>query len=200
MIAQLRGKIAIKSTTEAVIDCCGVGYLVFISLQTAETLPEVGQEVVINTLMITREDSMSLYGFATVIERELFKLLTTVSGIGPKSAIGILSSVSNDELRRYILESNAGALQKFPGVGKKTAERLIVELKDKMLKINLGTSSSNEMLADNLVKQEVISALLTLGFNKAKAESALKKACSELDIKDQSAEKLLKIALRFAMD
>ncbi len=198
MIAHLRGTLIHKTSTELIIECAGVGYLVNVSITSSGDMPEIGQETSIHTLLIPREDSLNLFGFSTIAERELFKLLTSVTGIGPKTALGILSSINVEELRVAVLESNLKVLQKLPGIGKKTAERVVVELKDKVLKIHgVETIIAND--ASYLVKQEALSALLTLGYNKAEAEKAIKKASNELQY-NCSAEELIRLSLKMIME
>lgn len=198
MIAHLRGTLIHKASTELIIECAGVGYLVNVSITSSGDMPEIGQETSIHTLLIPREDSLNLFGFSTIAERELFKLLTSVTGIGPKTALGILSSINVEELRIAVLESNLKVLQKLPGIGKKTAERVVVELKDKVIKIHgVETIIAND--ASYLVKQEALSALLTLGYNKAEAEKAIKKASNELQF-NCTAEELIRLSLKMIME
>jgi Holliday junction DNA helicase RuvA len=157
MISFLKGKIIEKKPTEVVIETNSVGFTLLISLKTFEALPEIDESTFIQTLLIPREDAITLYGFATKSEREMFTLLTSVNGIGPKSAITILSSVDSEQLYTMILTSNSYQLQKFPGIGKKTAERIILELKDKVGKISTfeGSSDSYTFLSN---KSEAIDA------------------------------------------
>lgn len=198
MIAQLKGMLVNKASTEAIIDCNGVGYSFFASLNTTEKLPEIGKEVNIYTLLIPREDSLNLYGFWTKGEREAFKILISISGIGPKVALGVLSSLTVEELQRYILQGNLPALQKLPGVGKKTAERLHLELKDKITKLgDVDTSSAG--FEQNLIKQEAMSALVTLGYSRLIAEKAIRRAIDDTANKDISAEQLIKLSLKYAL-
>lgn len=198
MIAHLRGTLIHKTSTELIIECAGVGYLVNVSITSSGDMPEIGEETSIHTLLIPREDSLNLFGFSTIAERELFKLLTSVTGIGPKTALGILSSINVEELRIAVLESNLKVLQKLPGIGKKTAERVVVELKDKVIKIHgVETIIAND--ASYLVKQEALSALLTLGYNKAEAEKAVKKASNELQF-NCTAEELIRLSLKMIME
>jgi holliday junction DNA helicase RuvA len=198
MIAQLKGILIFKSSTEAVIDCGGVGYLANISVNTSQELPEINQEVLIYTLLLPREDAINLYGFWTKSEREAFKILTSISGIGPKSALGILSSLTVEELQGYIIQGNINALQKLPGIGKKTAERLILELKDKITKLG-DFEVSSIGYEQNLIKQEALSALVILGYSRIIAEKAVKKALDESVTKDITAERLIKVALKYAI-
>lgn len=198
MIAYLKGVILAKSTTEVVIDCNGVGYGCLISVNTSEMLPQIGEQCSLHTLLIPRDDALQLFGFAKQEEREAFKKLITVAGIGPKSALGILSSVTVDKLKEYIATANSLSLQKLPGVGKKTAERLLLELKDKISSIE---TSAIQAPSDkiSLMKQEALAALSTLGYSRQTAEKAVQKASAELKDEDISAERLIKTALKFAM-
>lgn len=198
MIAQIKGKLVEKSSTEIVVDCSGVGYLLFISVQTFDSLPKLGSEVILKTIYIQREDSVSLYGFLDKVEREAFKMLISISGIGPKSAIGILSAISAAELRALVVSGNLPAMVKLPGIGKKTAERLILELKDKILMLP-SSGEDGTTLANAMVKQEAMAALTTLGYSKAIAEKAIKSAVDELKGSELTAENLIKIALKFAL-
>ena len=197
MIALLKGKIYSKSSTEIIIDCNGVGYQVAVSVNTSEKLPDCDYEAKVFTLLIPREDSITLYGFAEESEREAFKMLISISGIGPKSAIGILSSVSVDELQEYVLTNNLHSLQKLPGVGKKTAERLLLELKDKAGKIATPQSKTKTNL--NVFISEALAAMTTLGYSKPIAEKAIRQAADELQGQDASIEFLIKKALKYAM-
>lgn len=197
MIAHIKGILSSNTSTEAVIDCSGVGYHIFIPVTTSEVLPATGEQVILKTHMITKEDSMTLYGFITDGEREAFKLLISVSGIGPKIALGILSSVTFSELHEYIIQKNTPALQKLPGIGKKTAERLALELADKIN--NLGKYFDESIPSEsNVAKNEALSALVALGYSASLAEKFVKAA-----IKDSasgiSAEDLIRKALNKAM-
>lgn len=195
MIARISGILLEKHPTELVIDCNGVGYHLFVSTKTSEELKGVGEKVSLPAILISREDSLTLYGFNDINEKALFALLTSVSGIGPKTAIGILSGVTALELRDHVLNDDIKALSKLPGIGKKTAERLRLELKDKILSI-VGDSGSSP---NSLIQREAVSALLTLGYNKSLAEKAVKSATDELSKDTLSAEELIKIALKFAL-
>jgi Holliday junction DNA helicase RuvA len=200
MIAQLNGILIEKRPTEIVIDCAGVGYQVAISLATHEQLPELNAKTRIYTLLIPREDALNLYGFSTVAEREAFLMITSISGIGAKSALAILSSISLFELRDHILRNNLIALQKMPGIGKKTAERIIVELRDKIGKLPLEENVGISFIgAQKLVQQDALAALLSLGYNKLIAEKAIRSAAAELNSDTITADQLIKKALRFVV-
>lgn len=198
MISQLRGVLIEKSSTDAVIECAGVGYQVFISVVTYEQLPAEGKDVTLFTLLIPREDSLNLYGFASVAERKAFVLLTSISGIGPKIALGILSALSLAELRDNIISGNVLALQKLPGVGKKTAERILVELRDQIGKLAIvGASLPTSEPKNSLVKQEALAALIALGYSKVVAEKVIKQALNEAP--DATAEQLIRKGLKYAV-
>lgn len=195
MIYGLKGKIAIKKNTEVILDVNGVYYQVFISLNTMEKLPEIGKEAFINIMQIIREDSNSLYGFVDNNEKEVFKLLLEIKNIGPKTALGILSAIKSEDLIRYVSEANTGMLAKLPGIGKKTAERLHIELKDKIANfaIEMSESQSETFNTNN----EAVAALVTLGFNRNLALKAVATAMKESEGSD--IETIIKISLKNVM-
>jgi Holliday junction DNA helicase RuvA len=197
MIAQLNGKIISKNSTEIIIDCGGVGYLASIPVSTSERLPGAGESASIFTILIPKEDSLNLYGFATVDEREVFKLLIAVSGIGAKTAIAILSSISVSEFQDLIISGNYIALSKMPGIGKKTAERLTVELRDKISKVYLSEPGAKPEL--NMIRFEAVSALTTLGYSRQAADAAIKSAIESMAANTITAENLIRVALKFAV-
>jgi Holliday junction DNA helicase RuvA len=198
MISRLTGILLQKSSTEVVIDCGGVGYLAFVSVNTSDSMPEAGEKLSVYTLLISREDALQLYGFYNETEREAFRMLTSVSGVGPKIALSVLSSFTVGELQEYIIGGNLHALLKMPGVGKKTAERIMLELRDKIAK--LGTTDKPLAFAGaNLLRQEALAALATLGYSPAVAEKAVKRAMTEDSGAEITAEQLIKKALRYAM-
>mgnify|MGYP000863006346 FL=1 len=199
MIAQLRGKLIYKTATDVVIECGGVGFAAMVSVNTSDLLGEINNEVLIYTVLIPREDALSLYGFSTESERDAFKLLISISGIGPKIALGILSSLTVESFQEYVLSNNLLALQKLPGIGKKTAERLILELREKVTKIKLQEPSSSVGLSQLLIKQEASAALITLGYSSALADKVIKSALTEFENQEITAEKLIKKALSYAL-
>ena len=184
MITHLRGKLVEKNPTEIVVECGGVGYLVHISLHTYSLLPS--EEVVsIYTHLQVKEDSHSLYGFMEVSERAIFRLLISVSGIGANTARTMLSSLSPEELRDAIAASNVGTIQSVKGIGLKTAQRVIIELKDKILKIYDLEELSTPL--DNTNKEEALSALEVLGFARKQSEKMVEKilkASPSLSVED----------------
>ena len=172
MITHLRGKLVEKNPTEIVVECGGLGYLVHISLHTYSLLPSE-EAVSIYTHLQVKEDSHSLYGFMEVSERAIFRLLISVSGIGANTARTMLSSLSPEELRDAIASSNVGAIQSVKGIGLKTAQRVIIELKDKILKIYDLEELSSPL--DNTNKEEALSALEVLGFARKQSEKMVEK-------------------------
>ena len=172
MITHLRGKLVEKNPTEIVVECGGVGYLVHISLHTYSLLPSE-EAVSIYTHLQVKEDSHSLYGFMEVSERAIFRLLISVSGIGANTARTMLSSLSPEELRDAIAASNVGTIQSVKGIGLKTAQRVIIELKDKILKIYDLEELSTPL--DNTNKEEALSALEVLGFARKQSEKMVEK-------------------------
>ena len=195
MISFLQGIIVQKNPTELVIDVNGVGYSVSIPLSTFEKLENTKGPVKILTYMHVREDIMQLYGFATEAEREIFRLLISVSGIGPKMAQGILSGLSINEFKQSILDGNIPALTSISGVGKKTAERLVIELRDKLGKPEL--QEVQNIPTSKLMKSraEAVVALLSLGYSRPEAERAVR-SVNEADGKELSVEELIKGVLR----
>jgi Holliday junction DNA helicase RuvA len=198
LIAYLSGTLAEKKPTEVVLDVHGVGYQVFIPTSTYEALPAVGEAAMLYTYHHVREDALSLYGFATKAARTVFTVLIGVSGVGPKLALATLSAMSPSELRDHILEGDARLLTNIPGVGRKTAERLVVELKDRFANLDLGEggaplSGGSEARAQ--ARSDALAALEALGFTRAMAEKNLRKV-----LRDhpgvQSAEELIRMALR----
>ena len=169
MIAHLRGKLAQKDPARVIVDVNGVGYEVFVPLTTFSALPETGSEVSIDVHTHVREDLIALYGFSTRRERMIFEKLMTISGIGPKLAVTILSGGSVEDLVGAIKRSDLPRLTAIPSVGKKTAERIILELKDKF-------QDFVEAQAKPAVEVDVLSALENLGYNRALAEGALRRA------------------------
>jgi holliday junction DNA helicase RuvA len=194
MIDSLRGTLLRKEPMSIVVDVQGVGYLVHISLQSFDGLPAIGDGVEILTVLHVREDLMQLFGFLTDAERNMFRLLQSISGIGPKVALGILSGCGADQLREYVRMGNVGALTAIPGIGRKTAERIIVELKDKLARSSAPDSVPGSTPASDR-RGEALMALLALGYSRASAEQALLKAVQSAPAEpDVSA--LIKLALK----
>ena len=169
MIAHLRGKLMQKDPARVIVDVNGIGYEVYVPLTTFTALPETGSDVSIDIHTHVREDVIALYGFSTRRERMIFEKLMTISGIGPKLAVTILSGGSVEELVGAIKRSDLARLTAIPGVGKKTAERIILELKDKFQDFTDAAMKSG-------VEADVMSALENLGFSRGIADAALKRA------------------------
>jgi len=171
MIAHLRGKLLAKHPNQAVVETAGVGYDVTISVPTFSDLPAIGAEVALHIHTHVREDVLALYGFLRPSEKLLFEKLITVSGIGPKLAITILSGMAADEMVGAIRGNDIARLTRIPGIGKKTAERIVLELRDKLPEA-LPTSAPAAPPM-NATQEDVLSALLNLGYQRAAAEKAL---------------------------
>lgn len=195
MISHLRGKVIQKTPTEIIIDVNGVGYQVHIPLSTFEKIDKLNGEITILTHMHVREDAMILFGFATEPERDIFRLLISVSGIGPKIAQGILSGIATNDLREAILLGNIDALTSISGVGRKTAERIILELRSKLGKIEFTEQTVTPTSQQLKARSEAIIALMSLGFNRTNAEQALRTILSESANKELSVEEMIKRAL-----
>ncbi len=199
MITRLRGELIAKSPTEVVVDVNGVGYGVHIPVSTFEKIGDLHSTVQLFTHLHVREDLLQLYGFATDEERAVFRLLISVTGIGPKMAQGILSGISVPDLKTYLASGNAAALISIPGVGRKLADRLVVELKDKMGRLDSGgPGAAFPADAQGSMRSEALLALTSLGYNRAVAERALRAALEELSDNSPTVEGLIKTALRHA--
>ncbi len=171
MIAHLRGKLLAKHPNQAIVETAGVGYDVTISVPTFSELPAVGGDVALHIHTHVREDVIALYGFLRPSEKLLFEKLITVSGIGPKLAITILSGMAADEMVGAIRGNDVARLTRIPGIGKKTAERMVLELRDKLPQP--GVAAAPAVSAMTAVEEDVLSALLNLGYQRAAAEKAL---------------------------
>jgi Holliday junction DNA helicase RuvA len=171
MIAHLRGKLLAKHPNQAIVETGGVGYDVTISVPTFSDLPGVGGEVALHIHTHVREDIIALYGFLRSAEKKLFERLITVSGIGPKLAITILSGMAADEMVNAIRGDDIVRLTRIPGIGKKTAERMVLELRDKLPAEQPGEIAASPTLS--AVEEDVLSALVNLGYQRANAEKAL---------------------------
>ncbi len=195
MIAHLSGKILEKETDRVVIDVGGVGYEVGIPLSTFYELGEVGSDVSLRIYTNVREDAIQLFGFKTARERDLYLQLISVQGVGAKSGVTLLSGMSADEIILALRSGNITKLTSIPGVGKKTAERLIVELRDKVVSIGSDTTASATLpTGENAVVDDALSALVNLGYQKAAAEKALQQAMKEGA--ELSVQKLLRASLQ----
>jgi Holliday junction DNA helicase RuvA len=178
MIGSLRGLLAAKNTERIVIDVGGVGYEVSVPLSTFTELPEEGAEISILTHTHVREDVLVLFGFLTSLEREVFRLLITVSGVGPRLALNLLSGLSAPEVVRGIVEGNVAPIVSVPGIGRRTAERLLIDLRERMMKLDVpaGTDATPRKRGDGKVDREAedaLAALKHLGYRPAQAEKVL---------------------------
>jgi Holliday junction DNA helicase RuvA len=171
MIAHLRGKLLAKHPNQAIVETGGVGYDVVITVPTFSDLPGLGNEVALNIHTHVREDQIALYGFLRPTEKVLFEKLITVSGIGPKLAITILSGMAAEEMVASIRGNDIARLTRIPGIGKKTAERMVLELRDKLPA--QGTEAITPVSSLNAVEEDVLSALMNLGYQRPAAEKAL---------------------------
>jgi Holliday junction DNA helicase RuvA len=171
MIAHLRGRLIARHPNQAIVDAGGVGYDVAISVPTFSELPALGGEVTLHIHTHVREDQIALYGFLRSQEKQLFEKLLTVSGIGPKLAITILSGMPTDEMVNAIRGNDVVRLTKIPGIGKKTAERMVLELRDKLAVA--GNEPAAVMPSFSALQEDVLSALVNLGYQRAAAEKAL---------------------------
>lgn len=198
MYSYIRGPLAEVEIDHIVIDVYGVGYTIYIPTNCMDYLPGIGEECKIHTYLYVREDAMILYGFLIKDDLDLFKQLITVSGIGPKGALGILSALSADDLRFAILAGDSKAIAKAPGIGAKTAQRVILELKDKMsLEDAFEKKIDHEKVmvasSNNQVKNDAVLALTALGYSSSESL----KAVSKVEItEDMDVEAVLKLALK----
>ena len=196
MIHFVRGKLEETGNDYVVLDNHGIGYLIYVPSSLLEELPIREEMVRLYTYMYVREDQMTLYGFLTRDDLNIFKLLIGVSGIGPKGALGILSTISTNQLRFAVFSGDAKAISKAPGIGPKTAQKLIIELKDK-LKLEDALEPDEDMkkpsVADQSAQKEAMMALVSLGYSESEAFTALKKIDATPDM---DSEALLKLALK----
>lgn len=201
MIGRLSGNLSVKRAPQILIDCQGVGYEVDVSMSTFYQLPEEGEAVVLWTHLLIKDDQHTLIGFYSEQERKLFRLLIKVNGVGPKMALTILSGISESDFILCVQSADVSTLIRIPGVGKKTAERLIMEMKDKISSIygDIQPSSSTVIHTQSINKaqNEAIEALQSLGYKPADASKMINSALGESA--DESAENLIKFALQRAI-
>lgn len=174
MISYVRGMLDHKEPNRVIVDVNGIGYEVLIPLSTYEQLPAVGDQVKLHTYHYVREDTAILYGFLSSEEKEVFELVLSISGVGGKVALSILSFISVDEFRRAVAQSDMKTLTKIPGIGKKSAERMVLELKDKIGKVHIDERMIRILEAEST--NDAVSALLSLGANQSAAEYAVYRA------------------------
>lgn len=208
MIGRLRGTLVEKNFPEILIDCAGVGYEVTMPMTSIYVLPELEQQAIIYIHFVVREDAQLLYGFANKVERKLFRLLIKVNGVGPKLALAILSTMSADQFVSCVRHDDISAIVKIPGVGKKTAERLLIEMRDRLkdwqaqsiqlvstdgvIPEQLSAELSQESTFINDNKGDAINALLSLGYKQVQADKAIKSVYN----RGMSSEALIRDALK----
>lgn len=195
MFEYIRGKLVTTLPHKAVVDVGGVGYLILIAPSTYSRLPQLGQEVIFYVSPIVREDAHLLYGFLSQSERDFFNKLNLVSGIGPKTANALIGHLEIADLQMAILHGNASLLSKIPGIGKKTAERVIVEMRDKIKNDKTNPISVLDPEGSRGVVADAISALTNLGYQPIQAQKAVKKALGEGE-KEPELGRLITLALR----
>jgi Holliday junction DNA helicase RuvA len=181
MIGKLSGTLIEKQPPQVLVDCHGVGYEVDVPMSTFYNLPAVGAPVSLLTHFVVREDAQLLYGFGSAAERDTFRQLIRISGVGPRTALGVLSGMSVEELARAVTEQNPGRLVKVPGIGKKTAERLLLELKGK-LGADLGAVVPGAAAGD--AHHDIQQALMALGYNDREAAVALKALPADIGVSE----------------
>lgn len=180
MIGRLHGKLLEKNPPQILIDVSGVGYEVDVPMSTFCNLPEVGGELTLYTHFVVREDAELLYGFATLAERAVFRALIKISGVGPKIALALLSGITVDQLKDAVDRGETGLLTKVPGIGKKTAERLVLELKGKLA----GTGAATAAVPTSGARADVATALIALGYSEREAAAATKKLPEDCTVND----------------
>lgn len=195
MIYNIKGELTYSDSQFVVVECGGIGFKCFTSLTTVKAIGQIGSTVNLYTHLSVKEDAMDLFGFATQEELNSFKLLITVSGVGPKAAVSILSELSPDKLAVAIASADVKAITRANGVGKKTAERVVLELKDKMVNMSAGDSSSAVSSAASIAEEsaagEAVAALVALGF--AQSDAAV--AVGQMD-KSLSADEMIRLGLK----
>ncbi len=195
MIGSLQGKLIAKQAPLIIVECAGVGYEVETPMSTFLELPAVGTEIFLHTHLLVRDDAHALFGFSTKEEKVLFRLLLKVSGVGAKMSLAILSGMGVSDFERCVRYEDTAMLVKIPGVGKKTAERLIIELRDKIepSPAQAIMAKAGKVVTD--ARSEAIDALVALGYKPAE----VKRLLAKLDIEDKSAEDIIRLALRQAV-
>ena len=202
MISYIRGELVAIEEEKAIIDVNGVGFGIYMPVQAMNQLPNLGEEVRLHTYMNVREDAIQLFGFLTRDDLHVFKLVIGVSGIGPKGGLSILSQLTPDDLRFAVMAGDAKSIAKAPGIGKKTAEKLIIELKDKLsIEDVLNKTTESQPLAVNMnaaneIQAEAVQALVALGYGSTESMKAVKKV--QMD-ENMTVEDVLKFALKYMM-
>jgi len=195
MIGSLKGTLTFKQTPMIIVDCAGVGYEVETPMSTFLELPPVGSGIFLHTHLLVRDDAHALYGFSSEEEKALFRLLLKVSGVGAKMGLAILSGIGVSDFERCVRYDDTAMLVKIPGVGKKTAERLIIEMRDKIEESPAQAIMAKAGVVVTDSRGEAVEALVALGYRPAE----VKRLLAKLDIKDMSAEDIIRLALRQAV-
>lgn len=190
MIGRVAGILVEKNFPQVIVSCNGVGYEIDVPMSTFYPLPRTGEEVTLLTHLVVRDDAHLLYGFLTAGERAAFRQLLKISGVGPKVALSVLSGLSVEDLSAAVASEDSGRLQKVPGIGKKTAERLVLELRDKLPKALPGVARADASAASS----DVVNALLGLGYNEREAQAAVKSLPPDLQIADAIRQALKTLA------
>ena len=191
MIGSLRGRLTLKQAPAIIIECHGVGYEVETPMSTFLELPPTGDELFLFTHLVVREDAQILYGFATEDERALFRMLLKISGVGAKMGLAVLSAMSVDGFRRCVEYEDTASLVKVPGIGKKTAERLIIEMRDR-IDTPSAHSGVTRVETEAGARSEAVDALVSLGYKPREVQ----KLIGEIDVDGKSAEDIIRLALR----
>ncbi|MCO4810131.1 MAG: Holliday junction branch migration protein RuvA [Gammaproteobacteria bacterium] len=194
MIGSLRGRLAAKHAPHIILECNGVGYEVETPMSTFLDLPATGAELFLHTHLLVREDAQILYGFATDDERSLFRTLLKVNRVGAKMALGVLSAMTASDFRRCVEYEDSATLSKVPGIGKKTAERLIMEMRDKVDQVGAPTLPGQTVSVEASARSEAFDALVALGYK----ANEVNKLLGKLDIENDSAEGIIRKALKQA--
>jgi len=194
MIGSLRGRLIFKQAPQIVLECGGVGYELEMPMSTFLDLPETGTDLFLHTHLLVREDAQILYGFATNDERLLFRTLLKVNRVGAKMALGVLSAMTANDFRRCVEYEDTTTLSKIPGVGKKTAERLIIEMRDRIDKVLPAAAGATPLSAEASARSEAFDALVSLGYK----PNEVNKLIGKLDTDNMSAQDLIRQALKQA--
>jgi Holliday junction DNA helicase RuvA len=192
MIGSLRGRLTAKLAPQIVVECSGVGYELETPMSTFLDLPELGSDLFLHTHLLVREDAQILYGFSTQDERSMFRTLLKVNRVGAKLALGILSAMSTNDFRRCVELEDTTSMSKIPGVGKKTAERLIIEMRDRIGASVVGGGKAAPLSVEASARNEAVDALVALGYKPKEVNSLM----GNLDIEGKSAEDIIRLALR----
>jgi len=195
MLYSIRGRLIEKNPTSLVVETNGITYELNVPLTTYEAVGNVSDEVTLFTVLVVREDDFQLYGFSSKDERKLFKLLVSVNGVGPRTAMSLISSASVHDVCDFIASSNSHALMSIPGIGRKTAERVILELKDRIQHAGLGESAGRQH-GGEVVRAEAADALVALGYSRLEVERAIRDVLSKEPSASKSVEELVRSALK----